>query len=351
MPPLTNTRPSQCSALVNRAIGEVLRKSQSLTNFAAGDQSFDYGDSEVDSLSMDFEKGLNLHEESESGCVTNDTSFTKYDYLNERGSSDEGEGASAEWDEECIPFEEELTDLDTEDDDDFPMSEQDMEDSASIDNCSASKHLEPLKTCVQQELTPHHHHHHHHQHQRFNEAFLQVKGAGLVVLEREIMTPGSTVIVDEQRRCHDGATASGKVGQCGVDAARKRLDLVAEVERRRLRDFGPLMAQSDDHELEPGIMSSVKQECIYEANIVQGEGIKSVTKVSTDEVSLDQKSKSGSATVKTCGETSSAGDGSLQLGISTPQSSDQPSPALTPSLFPGCRPPTIHFPMPNENCE
>lgn len=345
MLPLT---PSQCSVIVNRAIGAVLRKSQSLTNFAAGDQSYDYGDSEADNLSMDLEKGLNLHEESESDCVTNDTSFTEYDYLNERGLSDEGEGATAEWDEECIPFEEELTDLDT-DNDDFPMSEQDMEDSASVDNCSASKHLEPLKTCVQRELTPHHHHH---QHQRFNEAFLQVKGAGLVVSEREITTPGSTVIVDEQHQCRVGATASGNVGQCGVDAARKRLDLVAEVERRRLRDFGPLMAQSDDHELEPGIMSSVKRECIYEANnIVQGEGIKNVTKVSTDEVRLDQKSKSGSAAVKTCGETSSVGDGSLQLGISTPRSSDQPSPALTSSLFPGCRPPTIHFPMPNENCE
>ena len=34
----------------------------------------------------------------------------------------------------------------------------------------------------------------------------------------------------------------------------------------------------------------------------------------------------------------------------TPQASDQPSPPLTPSLFTGL-PPTIHFPLPHENCE
>ena len=34
----------------------------------------------------------------------------------------------------------------------------------------------------------------------------------------------------------------------------------------------------------------------------------------------------------------------------TPRGSDQPSPPLTPSLFSGF-PPTIHFPLPHENCE
>lgn len=279
---------------------------------------------------MDLGKGLNLQEESESDCITNDTSFTEYDYLNERGMSDEGE-ETTEWDEEGIPFEEELTDLDT--DDDLPMSEQDMED--SLENCSASKQ-QPLKTCVQQELTPHHQ-------QRFSEAFLQVKGAALTVSERE-----RTNSTTGER--HHGA-ASGDIGY-GVDRE-NGLDLIAEVERRRLRDFGPLKVESDDHEMEGSIPS--KGECSYAYGTnIQGERSKNVpctTKVrlSGEKVSSDQTSKTQATAVKTCGETSALGD--VSLGVSTPRGSDQPSPALTPSLFPGCLPPTIHFPMPYENCE
>ncbi len=262
-------------------------------------------------------------------------------------SDEEGDGAT-EWDDgECIPLEEELTDLDTDDDDnsDLPMSEQDVEDSASIDYdfSATSKHRQPLKTCVQQqELTPHHHHHHHHQ--RFSEAFLQVNGAGLIVPDREMTEHGH----------HGAASYSGNTGG-GADAAENGLDLIAEVERRRRRDFGPL-----DHQIEGSCSIPSKGEGSHGANIIiQEERNKSVPASATKErpynekVGLDQKStKRGAPAVKTCGETSASDPGvGNSLGVSTPRGSDQPSPALTPSLFPGCLPPTIHFPMPDENCE
>lgn len=310
-------------------------------------------------MSSDLERSLNLQqEESESDCITNDMSFTEYDYpVNERGLSDEeGEGAmSTEWDRECILFEEELTDLDTDadndDDDDLPMSEQDMEDSTSIaeDNFSAtSKHLQPLKTCVQQELTPHHHHHdHHHHQQRFNKAFLQVNGAGLTALERELSSNSG-----EQHQRHGTA---GNIGH-GVDAAENGLaDLIAEVERRRLHDFdrGPTL----DHRIEGGSSMPSKREGSHGADM-QREWSKSVPcatkeRLSSDKISSDQNEsvKGGVPAVKTCGETSASDVGVGSVGVSTPRGSDQPSPALTPSLFPGCLPPTIHFPMPDENCE
>ena len=263
---------------------------------------------------MDFGNGLNL-EESESDCVTNDTSF---DYLNERGLSDEGE--EAEWDEEVIPFEEELTDLDT--DDDLPLSEQDLED--HLESCSSSK--QPLRTCVQRELTPHH--------QRFNEAFLQVKGAGLTVPpERERRT---STTADEQSYSVTKGTGYSMDGE-------NDLELVAEVERRRLRDFGPLESDSSSS---PG-----ERKCGYRTNIIHREQNDRVSGAAKAKPSIQHKNHDSSLTtgIRTCGETSALGDSSL--GVSTPRGTDDPSPALTPSLFPGCLPPTIHFPMPYENCE
>ena len=302
-----------------------------LINFTAGNQSFDYGDSEVDSLSTDLEKGLNLQEEIESDCITNDTSFTEYDYLNERGTNDGGEEAT-EWDEEGVPFEEELTDLDT--DDDLPMSEQDMED--SLENCSVSKQ-QPLRTCVQQELTLHHQ-------QRFNEVFLQVKGAGLTVPERERFI--STT--DGQNRSI--GAGDGNIG-CGVDTE-NGLDLIAEVERRRLRDFGLLAIESGNQENEGSVPG--KGECNYGTN-ARRDRSKSVPCATNIKLSnSDQRpslARSGATAGRTYGETSAEGDVSAAMGVSTPRGSDQPSPALTPSLFPGYLPPTIHFPMPYENCE
>ena len=286
---------------------------------------------------MDFDKGLNI-EESDSNCVTRESSFTEYGYLNEQGSSDdEGERG---WAKEGARFDEELTDLDT--DDDLPMSEQDMEDSLEL--YSASK--QPLRTCVQRELTAYR--------QQSNEALLQVQGAGLTITEREGRTTPSN---DEQ----EYNTASG-----GIDEDTELgLELKAEVERRRLRDFGLLNHTSDNHH-ELGSNIPNEEKCTdYRTSIRQGgrsekilRGGATNMKPSNDKTRTIVRdlspTRSEPTAVKSCGEASAlnACDGSASLSVSTPRGDDQPaSPALTVSLFPGCLPPTIHFPMPYENCK
>ena len=67
------------------------------------------------------------------------------------------------------------------------------------------------------------------------------------------------------------------------------------------------------------------------------------------QTSKDRHTLGATAATRTRGEVSAICDG-LDV-VSTPRGNDQPSPALTPSLFPECLQPTLHFPMPDENCE
>ena len=288
-----------------------------------------YRDPETNALSVDLGNSLNL-EERESNGWTNDTSFSECDYLNkqeeEEGFSDEGE----EWDNfEGGEYEEELTDLDT-DDEDMPISEQDVDD--KLDSCPTSK--QPLRTCVQRELTDTH------GHLLNRQNFLEVKGAGMA--PSSVTHHTTTEAVDQEM---DMSTS---------------FELVAEVERRRLRDFGSYISHHDfkPDSLQERIFSHDKGRSSYGKHKVQSEKMSdSLQDKSSSDKDSDQNHDQllsnvvASATgVRTRGAVSALSDDSV--GVSTsPRDSDQPSPALTPSLFPGCLPPTIHFPMPYENCE
>lgn len=278
---------------------------------------------EMDVLSVDLGNGLNFEESESAECITNNTSFSDYDYLNDGGMYDEGEG---EWDEEDELFEEELTDLDT-DDDDMPMNEQDSEDNLQ----SQSSNRQPLHTCVQREMTQN----------AFSDAFLEVRGAGLGVPET----------VNE----HCCANTIGH----GVDG-KTEYELIAEVERRRLRDFGPHRLPLED-QLEEGRLGeencstvrSGQDNCGSDAPQETSVQVRVPSKPGTfrgkvGDLNDSSPAKGGATAVRTRGEVSAQSEG---LGVSTPRGTAQPSPALTPSLFPRCLPPTIHFPMSYENCE
>ena len=260
-------------------------------------------------------------DDSESDCFTNDMSCSEYDFLNEdEDLSDEGD----EWDQEGGAYEEELTDLDTDDDsEDMPMSEHDRD--YKLDSRTSSKHS--LRTCVQHEMKTN---------QSYRENFLEVKGAGLVASKRE----------------HESNSYESNTFSQGVDG-KADLELIAEVERRRLRDFGSHPSHLDLSNQEDA-KSSHDHAISTHVNKrkIQGEKDKSSKdKVKVSSCSSVPTAKDGATAnvVKTHGEASDMSEG--LVSVATPRGDEQPSPALTPSLFPGCLPPTIHFPMPYENCE
>ena len=265
---------------------------------------------------MDLGRALDLRQ-SHSDCFTVDTSFSECDYVNnERGFSDDGE---EDWDKVGGAYEEELTDLDT-DDESIPMSEHDLDQSRSSTQ-------QPIKTCVQQEL-------------HFNERFLEVKGAGFTYPEQQ-----------DEYSANDKSSVLEKT----------ELEIVSEIERRRLRDFSSHLDPGDNLRLlendlsrEKGSTACQRKNKSKPSYVASSSGQESKFRervCATDGVCQSSKDGRACATAvvtRTHGEASAISD-SL-LGAS-PRGNGQPSPALTPSIFPECFQPTIHFPMPDENCE
>lgn len=293
--------------------------------FAHVDDYYDHGDSEADALCLDLANSLNM-EDSESDCFTNDMSFSEYDYINEEDSMSDGGG---EWVQEVGgAYKEELTDLDTEDEsEDMLMSEND----AKLKSDSRTCCKQPIRTCVQQEMKR--------SSQSYRKNFLEVKGAGLSGSQRD-------AALNNDERCSTDSDTSESFKQRGVTES----EFVAEVVRRRLRDFG----QRESH-LDPNL-SEVKRE-EKDRNESKSKVERETNKSPEDKVrDLSHKpaepATKGGATskvVKSHGEVSAISE---DVSVSTQRGGEQPpSPALTPSMFPDSLPPTIHFPMPYENCE
>lgn len=122
--------------------------------------------------------------------------------------------------------------------------------------------------------------------------------------------------------------------------------LVAEVERRRERDFGPARFPVQITEI---------QSCYRHGSKVMKPS-QAVESSADTTHSLERKMEmiDTASTLQTQGEPSSTSDGSspfMTCSPLTPRGAEQPSPPLRPSLFPRHLPPTIHFPLPHENCE
>ena len=143
---------------------------------------------------------------------------------------------------------------------------------------------------------------------------------------------------------HHSETKVGSLGE-----VYRGMRLVAEVERRRERDFGSEMSgvllpvPSYRHK---SLCSVAKEDSIKESR-------KEKHLTQTNEKKLEPVPLPPPTILQTQGQSSlcSSRTSCSMSAPLTPRGTDQPSPPLRLSLFPKHLPPTIHFPLHDENCE
>lgn len=196
----------------------------------------------------------------------------------------------------------------------------------------------------------------------------------------QTQSKGSLTFVQLERDgCHEPMTAAGGYEKMKFFINRSAASLVAEVQRRREKDFGkrniPVMPffspekshdSRCDHQINVSCsalkeINNSKRVCHTETRLPHNETLQ-LDKLSAadDDTHRAKQTAFDGLTAKSCSEETApclATDIRLneatRYGDATGDSGtkDFPSSPLTPSIFPDHFPPTIHFPLPGEDCK